>query len=221
MATIQQGFPQLSSPIADIRANGRVTQPWQQFFIALWNRTGAQQGSATFEAGDLKPIAGPTVPGGWLLCDGSEVSRTTYINLYNAIGTTWGSGDNVSTFNLPDFRTRSLIGTDSTFTLGSTGGSQTTTLGIGNLPAHTHPVVDPGHTHGVTDPGHNHTSVGSFANGTSGGDTVGTTAANTGTSITGVSINTATTGISVGSTGSGTAFSNMPPYASVQWIIKT
>jgi microcystin-dependent protein len=47
---------------------------------------------------------------GWLLADGSEVSRTTYANLFAAIGTRYGDGDTTTTFNLPDARGRSPIG---------------------------------------------------------------------------------------------------------------
>jgi microcystin-dependent protein len=43
------------------------------------------------------------IPTGWLECDGSAVSRTTYVDLFGAIGTTYGVGDGSSTFNLPDF----------------------------------------------------------------------------------------------------------------------
>lgn len=56
------------------------------------------------------PYSGASIPTGWLECDGSAVSRTTYANLFSAIGTTWGGGDGSSTFNLPDFRNRAPIG---------------------------------------------------------------------------------------------------------------
>jgi len=57
-------------------------------------------------AGVVSPFAGPVenIPAGWLLCDGSEVSRTEYANLYDAIGVCWGVGDGSTTFNLPDLR---------------------------------------------------------------------------------------------------------------------
>ena len=51
-------------------------------------------------------------PTGWLLCHGSAVSRSTYSALFSAIGTTWGSGDGSSTFNVPDFRGWFLRGYD-------------------------------------------------------------------------------------------------------------
>ena len=53
---------------------------------------------------------GAVAPTGWLFCDGSAVSRTTYAALFTAIGTTFGIGDNSTTFNLPDFRGRLMMG---------------------------------------------------------------------------------------------------------------
>lgn len=59
-----------------------------------------------FPAGVIVPFAGEVenIPYGWMLCDGSEVSRTEHANLYNAIGVCWGVGDGSTTFNLPDLR---------------------------------------------------------------------------------------------------------------------
>ena len=54
--------------------------------------------------GFIKTFAGTTPPEGTLLCDGSAVSRDTYSDLFDAIGTTWGEGDGSTTFNLPDLR---------------------------------------------------------------------------------------------------------------------
>lgn len=56
------------------------------------------------------PYAGTTAPDGWLLCDGSAVSRTTYASLFATIGTSYGSGDGSTTFNLPDYRWTFLRG---------------------------------------------------------------------------------------------------------------
>ena len=65
-----------------------------------------------FPAGMVSPFAGPVdnIPEGWLLCDGSEISRTEYANLYNTIGVCWGIGDGATTFNLPDLRGMFLRG---------------------------------------------------------------------------------------------------------------
>jgi hypothetical protein len=65
-------------------------------------------GSGT-PVGAVMPYAGTTAPTGWLVADGSEVSRATYQVLFQAIGTTYGSGDGTSTFNLPDLRGRVVV----------------------------------------------------------------------------------------------------------------
>lgn len=54
--------------------------------------------------GIVQMYAGATTPNGWLPCDGSAVSRTAYVDLFAAIGITYGAGDGSITFNLPDFR---------------------------------------------------------------------------------------------------------------------
>lgn len=61
--------------------------------------------------GMILAFAGKTVPNGWLLCNGAAVSRTTYANLFQAIGTAWGAGDGSTTFNLPNFTGRVVQGT--------------------------------------------------------------------------------------------------------------
>ena len=233
----QQGFPQISLPF--VTQTGNITQTWLQLLISLWNRTGGGSGQQQVApSGFIGSFGGSTVPSGWLLCDGSAVSRSTYSNLFSALGTTWGAGDGSSTFNLPNFKDRFLVGAGNLYSLGSTGGLANVTLGIGNLPSHnhavndpghTHTVTDPGHTHTVTDPGHNHTSAVTASNVTTGSAAGGATAGNTGTSMTGISLNSAltgvtnvtnTTGITTADTGSGTAFPILPPYAAVQYIIK-
>jgi len=54
--------------------------------------------------GTVLPFAGSTAPEGWALCDGSAISRTIYSKLFGVIATTYGVGDNSSTFNVPDMR---------------------------------------------------------------------------------------------------------------------
>lgn len=61
-------------------------------------------------AGSVAPFSGSVVPDGWLLCDGSAISRTTYPNLFSALGTAHGQGDGSTTFNLPDYRGQFLRG---------------------------------------------------------------------------------------------------------------
>lgn len=54
-----------------------------------------------------------TAPDGWLICDGSQISRTTYSDLFSVIGTTFGSGDGSTTFTLPDLRAAFVRGAGS------------------------------------------------------------------------------------------------------------
>lgn len=63
-----------------------------------------------FPAGIIAPFAGTAIPDGWLLCDGSAISRTDYADLFNAIGTTYGAGNGSSTFNLPNLIGRVPLG---------------------------------------------------------------------------------------------------------------
>lgn len=88
------------------------------------------------------------VPSGWLLCDGSAVNRTTYADLFTAIGTTYGGGDGSITFNLPDVRGRVLVGSGTgsgltTRAIGASFGEEEHTLTEAELASHTHvPVVN-------------------------------------------------------------------------------
>ena len=68
--------------------------------------------NALIPAGVIVPFGGQVenIPSGWLLCDGSEISRTEYPNLYDAVGVCWGTGDGSTTFNLPDMRGMFLRG---------------------------------------------------------------------------------------------------------------
>ena len=123
-------------------------------------------GNATFggtiyaknQPGIIKMYAGALPPNGWLFCDGSAVSRTTYAALFAVIGTAYGSGDGSTTFNLPDLRGRVPVGTgtgtasDATsHALGQTSGAETHTLtsGQSGVPAHKHSI---NHGHGFTNP---------------------------------------------------------------------
>jgi len=76
--------------------------------------SGGNGGNGGFgaEIGSVTAFAMPTPPEGWLVCDGSAVSRTDYADLFAAIGTVWGDGDQISTFNLPDLRGEFLRGLD-------------------------------------------------------------------------------------------------------------
>jgi len=92
-------------------------------------------------AGCIMPYAGATAPSGFLLADGSAVSRTTYADLFAVVGETYGIGDGSLTFNLPDLNGRVAVGksTDTEFnTLGKTGGEKTHQLTTEELASHSH-----------------------------------------------------------------------------------
>jgi microcystin-dependent protein len=107
--------------------------------------------------GIISQFAGSTAPAGYLLCDGAAVSRTTYSSLFATIGTTYGVGNNTTTFNLPNLQNRIPVGKgpDTEFdTLGETGGAKTVSLSATNIPAHSHTGTTAAeteeHTHGFS-----------------------------------------------------------------------
>lgn len=198
--------------------------------------------ASTHNTGDYKQSASPDEPSGWLICDGRAVSKTDYPGLYAVIGSAFG--ESASTFNLPDRRNRLAVGAG-TVSLNAYGGAADVTLTEANLPAHSHPVTDSGHSHsftgsphghGVTDNGHDHDDFGDEATGigvTAGSDNAAvkySASGKTSSEATGVTVDNATaggtvgratTGITVGDTGSGDAFSILPPVIGVNWLIKT
>ena len=78
----------------------------------------AEQIPPAIPTGMLLPFAGTVVPEGFLLCNGANVSRTDYANLFAAIGTKWGEGDGSTTFTLPNFNNRFIEGTTDTEKVG-------------------------------------------------------------------------------------------------------
>lgn len=95
--------------------------------------------------GVINDYAGVNAPDGWLLCHGQEVSRNTYNNLFNVIGTIYGEGDGSTTFNIPDLRNRVGVGlneSDTDFnTLGNTLGEKTHKLTVAEMPSHSHAIA--------------------------------------------------------------------------------
>jgi microcystin-dependent protein len=150
-------------------------------------------------------FSGPNPPGGWFVADGSAVSRTTYAALFAAIGTYWGAGDNVNTFNLPDLRGRTPIGYVNAPAPGITargfgtrGGEESHALSVAEMPSHAHVM---NHTHSYVS--------------LAGGSGVG--------SGSGWSVVSATTGdISTGmqAAGGNGAHNVMQPYSVGYWIVK-
>ena len=151
-----------------------------------------------------------SAPTGYLLCQGSAVSRATYAALFAIIGTTFGVGDGTTTFNLPNYTNRMPYGA----TVGTTGGSADAVV-----VSHTHTASS-----AVTDPSHWHYQPNS--GGAGGTITAPYGLGNTGNGAytgyygTGVS----TTGITVATTNTSTGVSgtnaNLPPYLGITFIIK-
>lgn len=150
-------------------------------------------------AGSVLMFAGAiaSIPMGYLACDGSAVSRTTYAVLFAAISTIHGVGNGSTTFNLPDFRDKFIIGakqddsgvpkTNVTGSLTASGGAATHTLTTDEIPSHTHTVSK------ATQWGASGTH---FAGYSSGSPTAGS------------------------GTGGGSAHNNLPPYYAMLFMIK-
>jgi microcystin-dependent protein len=173
--------------------------------------------SAGVPTGAIQMWSTGTAPTGYLLCNGSSVSTTTYATLFAVVGYTFGGSG--GSFSLPNYTNRMPYGT----TIGATGGSANATL-----VSHTHTasVTDPGHQHlfGADDQiasqgGYNVQSGFSYdaSSTTSGG------AVNLYTKRIDNTNNPQTTGITVGNSteGSSATNANLPPYLGINFIIKT
>ena len=90
--------------------------------------------------GEIRMFAGNFAPAGWMFCEGQLLPISENETLFNLIGTTYG-GDGQSTFALPDLRGRIPIHFGNGFTLAETGGAETITLTVAQIPAHTHALL--------------------------------------------------------------------------------
>lgn len=134
--------------------------------------------------GSVLAYGATTAPTGWLLCDGSAVSRTTYATLYAVVGNAHGVGDGTTTFNLPDYRGRFLRGMDggsgrdpeaASRTAMATGGNTGNAIGsvqTGSVGPHTHTIITQGVGGGFGD--------GNISSANGSGSASGTTQNNTG-----------------------------------------
>ena len=181
--------------------------------------------------GMVRMFGGPNIPPGWLVCDGTAVSRTIYAALFAALGTYWGAGDAITTFNLPDFRGRSPLGYVNSAVAGITarafasrGGEENHVLSVAELANHNHPLTDGTHAHGITQTPHQHSYVnpiGGLGNqpGSGGYSAAGT--AETQTVNANITINAASANISIAATGSNAGHNNLQPFSVLYFIVKT
>lgn len=185
-----------------------------------------------FPAGSILPHGSTSIPSGFLLCDGSAISRTTFATLFAAIGTTWGVGDGSTTFNLPDCRSKTLFGQSSSGTfsaLGTSGGVQVHTHTASHnhftVSGHTHSF--PNHTHAITTDGahvHDQGAAGGGATQWLGGGILTSSAGSHSHGGATPSAGAGTTDAGFISTGSVSPTinntSNLNPYVTAQYVIK-
>lgn len=208
------------------------------FSSAQHNHTSAATGGQVFPTGSMMLWAGngASLPaGGWLRCDGSAVSRSTYSALFAVIGTAYGAGDGSTTFNLPDITDRFPRGSFTTSGQGFQGGQDDITLTATQLPAHTHSM---NHDHAAfTSGGASDTTVNmNMTTGKEGSNELpgsdldlitdgGGTGAG-GTPLSGTLAHTHSIDVpafvgSTGSAGTGASFQIINRYTLVHYIIKT
>ena len=175
--------------------------------------------------GEMRPYLGAVSPDpdNWFLADGSAISRTTYAELFTLIGTTYGSGDGATTFNLPDLGGRILAGTDDIdpdYALGTVfDNGKTFTLAASNLPVSPPWTLnDPGHTHGL-DPSR-------FISSDDPADGIGALSQEPGDAVRinqqqtdGISLNTTGTTLN-NNVGGGQSVDKRDPYVAVNYLIK-
>jgi len=104
----------------------------------------------TTPVGTILPWTAATAPTGFLKCDGSAVSRTTYAALFEVVGTTYGVGDGSTTFNLPDLTSRTMVAANTSTSVGDTGGLNKVTPTLNQNLAATAPAVTGAVTANVT-----------------------------------------------------------------------
>jgi microcystin-dependent protein len=190
-----------------------VSNP-SRYDIAAVTRALVLRNNRMVPPGSVESYAGSSAPTGWVMCDGSTLSRTNYYYLYSVIGNTYGAGDGVNTFNVPDLRGRKVLGAGqgnglTNRNLADIGGAETHTLTSNEMPVHNHGVTDPGHAHSYVNNTNDQDTDNAFATETAADqvDLNKTTSSNT-------------TGISINNTGGGQAHNNMDPFFVLNYIIK-
>ena len=170
----------------------------------------------------IVPWSSSSVPSGFLECNGANVSRSTYADLFGVIGTTYGAGDGSSTFGLPDLQDNVAVGKSNNKALASTGGANTVTstgnvggstanasLSTPQIASHNHPVNP-----SIRNPGHNTPNASGLGN----VQTQGSSSFNFSTGSTGSGGGHSH---NMSANFSGDATSVVQPYLTIIYIIKT
>ena len=176
-----------------------------------------------FPSGGIIAYTMPNAPLGWLVCDGAEINRYSYKELFAIIGTTFGSGDGSTTFNLPNYQGAFLRGTG---TGGGYSGPAANTSQAHATQTHNHTatttITDPGHTHTQTnynDDYNNSSTAGQIGLGFSKDAGIDSPVVNTNISQSNTGVTASTT--VANSTVSVNANETRPYNFGVYWIIKT
>jgi microcystin-dependent protein len=136
-----------SQKIMTLDASGNMSAPYSLDNTSIQQTSGVINVITSYilPVGSVIDYAGALAPTNFLICDGSAISRTTYSTLFAVLGTTYGPGDGSTTFNLPNLGGRMTMGVGnsglSTYTLGQTGGEESHSLTIPELPAHNHRIL--------------------------------------------------------------------------------
>jgi microcystin-dependent protein len=192
--------------------------------------------------GSVICFAGASAPEGWLLCNGNEVLKNDYLDLFTIIQNTYGNASNADYFVLPNLQQRMPLGKSNTNILGDNGGNANITLSTTHLPSHTHTGTTSSsgtHNHTANDLGHVHSYNDAYfaENGGNGQNVYGTSSGTDGdndyiyrtptpsTSTGYANISIANNGahthtFTTDSTGSGTSINIMNPYVVLNYIIK-
>ena len=153
--------------------------------------------------GEIRMFAGNFAPAGWMFCEGQLLAISENVTLFQLIGTTYG-GDGQSTFALPDLRGRIPLHQGNGFALAESGGVETVTLTVQQIPAHSHPLM----------------ATTNFADKSTPQGNIGATASTVNLDAYGTDQPTASVSpSSVASTGGSQPHNNLQPYLCIDFII--
>ena len=143
MSLLRKGRQQINK---NTYYTNQITQQlgYQQGVLPLLE---SEKNESTNIAGMISAYMGSNDPAGWLICDGRELIRTMYPNLFAIIGTTYGVGDGMITFKIPDLRGSFLRGAGTNSLNSNYAGPALNQYQTHATESHSHTITDPGHKH--------------------------------------------------------------------------